>query len=627
MIISKENIFRENTKNMLSDPYSSGIDNHETILTTNDRNNEKDEKEIYQVKAVWRALFANLGIALVKLICWFFSRSSAMLSEAIHSAADAFNSVCLLIGLKRGRKPADSFHPFGYGLEANVWALFACAFMFVGSIVAIYHGGDKFLYSHGEMQELLDNYGLISVALIISILFEMWAVTSASWAVITEAEVTANGNFDAFIKSIKQIKNIKSPTTKFVWYEDTAALSGVIIALIALTISKYFVEPAYAYIPDAIASIIIGFLLFGLAIYLLRYNVSSLTGAAAKPDTEAKIRTIAETVTGVSEVLDLKTMDMGSSGLIINMGIEVDPEIQVKDADDIADRLEMRLKEKIKNISHITIEVQANDTEDDWKDKLNSIIEEGKQNEIINPKEARMLSKFFDFTQTVVYEIMIPRTDVVFIEADASIDELIEVIVSSGHTRIPVYGENTDDIIGIVNAKEVLKICAGGEARKSTEIRDLTRDAMIVPENKPISELLNEFLREKEQMAIVVDEHGGVAGIVTVEDILEEIVGEIWDEYDVNVPQIVQVDANTLRVVAKADIYDLNERFNLDLPTEEFQTIGGLIFGQLGREPEVGDEVEVGDIRMKVEKMDGHKIMNATLYREDGFVDTQASLE
>jgi len=627
MIISKEKIFRENTKNMLSDPYSSGIDNHETILTTNDRNNEKEEKDIYQVKAVWRALFANLGIALVKLICWFFSRSSAMLSESIHSAADAFNSVCLLIGLKRGRKPADSFHPFGYGLEANIWALFACAFMFLGSIVAIYHGGDKFLYSRGEMQELLDNYGLISVALIVSILFEMWAVVSASWAVVTEAEVTANGSFDAFIKSIKQIKNIKSPTTKFVWYEDTAALSGVIIALIALTISKYFVEPAYAYIPDAIASIIIGFLLFGLAIYLLRYNVSSLTGAAAKPDTEAKIRTIAETVTGVSEVLDLKTMDMGSSGLIINMGIEVDPEIQVKDADDIADRLEMRLKEKIKNISHITIEVQASDTEDDWRDKLNGIIEEGKINEIINPKEARMLSRFFDFTQTVVDEIMIPRTEVVFIEADASIDKLIEVIVSSGHTRIPVYGENTDDIIGIVNAKEVLKICAGVEARNNIGIRDLTRDAMIVPENKPISELLNEFLREKEQMAIVVDEHGGVAGIVTVEDILEEIVGEIWDEYDVNVPQIVQVDANTLRVVAKADVYDLNERFNLDLPTEEFQTIGGLIFGQLGREPEVGDEVEVGDIRMKVEKMDGHKIMNATLYREDGFIDSQASLE
>ncbi|NLF83139.1 MAG: cation transporter, partial [Candidatus Gastranaerophilales bacterium] len=170
MIISKEKIFRENTKNMLSDPYSSGIDNHETILTTNDRNNEKEEKDIYQVKAVWRALFANLGIALVKLICWFFSRSSAMLSESIHSAADAFNSVCLLIGLKRGRKPADSFHPFGYGLEANIWALFACAFMFLGSIVAIYHGGDKFLYSRGEMQELLDNYGLISVALIVSIL-------------------------------------------------------------------------------------------------------------------------------------------------------------------------------------------------------------------------------------------------------------------------------------------------------------------------------------------------------------------------------------------------------------------------------------------------------------------------
>ena len=166
-----------------------------------------------------------------------------------------------------------------------------------------------------------------------------------------------------FLKHLNAIRQIKSPTTKFVWYEDTAALTGVIVAFIALTISKYFVEPAYAYIPDAVASIIIGIILFGLAIYLLRYNVNFLTGASAKPDIEEHIKEIAQTTTGISKVIGLKTMDMGHSGLIINLEIEVDPEIQVKDADDIADKLEAKLKEKIKNISHITIEVQANDYE------------------------------------------------------------------------------------------------------------------------------------------------------------------------------------------------------------------------------------------------------------------------
>jgi len=606
---------------MSSDSYSNiDPDDHKTILKTDSLSDTEDS---YFIKegVVWRALAANLAIIAIKLISWFFSRSTAMLAEAIHSAVDAFNSLCLLIGLKRGRRPADKFHPFGYGLEANIWALFASAFMLIGSAVAIYNGGDKFFGEHAYVQEILDHYGLIAVTLILSIIFETWAVTNASRAVVNEAEIEFNGNLDAFFKSLRVISKIKSPTTKFVWYEESAALLGVVVALVALTISKFFVQEIHAYIPDAIASIFIGLLLFSLAIYLLRYNVSFLTGSAAKPDIEEKIREIAGTIAGISEVIDLKTMDMGPSGLIINLEIEVDPEIQVKDADDIADRLEIRLKEKINNISHITIEVQANDDEDDWRDKLDNIIDVGKQNEIINPNEAKMLSRFFDFTNTVVDEIMVPRTDVIFINSEANIDELIDIIITSGYTRIPVFEENIDNIIGIVNAKEVLKILKNCENKDQVKIRDLSRELLIVPENKSISGLLNEFILKKVQMAVVVDEHGGVAGIVTLEDILEEIVGEIWDEYDVHIPEIVQLDENTLSVISKMSVYDMNERFNLDLPTEDFQTIGGLIFGQLGREPEVGDEISVGDITMKVETMDGHKIAKAILFRPDGFVD------
>ena len=613
---------------MRSDPYHKNTDatNHETIIKT-EKDSEAESSHIIKEKAVWKALFANIGIAAIKLVCWNVSRSSAMLSEAIHSAADGFNSICLLIGLERGSKPADRFHPFGYGLEANVWAIFASIFMLIGTIISLYNGGTKLFITHHSEIQLLQNYNLIVITLIGSILFELWAVASASMAVISEAEIVAKSPIDAFLKSIKHINNIKSPTTKFVWYEDTAALTGVIVALIALTIAKFLMQAQFAYIPDAIASIIIGFMLLGLAIYLLRYNVNFVTGASAKPDIEASIKHIAETTTGVSHVLDLKTMDMGSSGLIINMGIEVDPEIQVKEADDIADKLELKLKEKIKNVAHITIEVQASDAEDDWQEKFKKLIEEGKNIEVLTPKEAKMLSKFFDFTNTVVDEIMIPRTDVKFIDVEATVDELIDVINSSGHTRIPVYEENIDNIIGIVNAKDVLKAIKNCEDKNMIVIKDLVREITIVPENKSISSMLNEFNLNKSQIAAVVDEHGGVAGIVTVEDVLEEIVGEIWDEYDVQIPQIIRLDDKTISVYSKMDIVDLNERFGLDLPTEDFQTIGGYIFGLLGREPEIGDEVEANDMKMKVENMEGHKIIRAILYKEDGFIDQFAAEE
>ncbi|MDD3013110.1 MAG: cation diffusion facilitator family transporter [Candidatus Gastranaerophilales bacterium] len=613
---------------MSSDSYSNiNNDNSQIYYTSKDNTDLQQADMIISERAVWRALFANIGIAGIKLICWFFSRSSAMLSEAIHSGADSFNSLCLLIGLKRGSKPADKFHPFGYGLEANIWALFACILMLIGTGISLYNGYFRLILGYNHVEDLLNNYHFIIIALIVSILFEIFAVSSASLAVVEEAEIKVKNSLDAFIKSFKYINHIKSPTTKFVWYEDTAALTGVIIALVAITISKFFMPQALAYIPDAIASIIIGLMLLALAIYLAKNNMSFLTGVAAKPQIEEMIKDIASRVNGVSQVHELKTMDMGTSGLIVNMEIEVDPETQVKDADDIADRLEERIREKVGNIAHVTIEVQADDTEENWNEKFVKVIEEGKDRGVLKPREAKMFSKFFDFTNTVVWEVMIPRTEVEFIDAEATIDELIDVIINSGHTRIPVYKDDIDDIIGVINAKDVLKVLKNCEDKNSIKIEDLAREITIVPENKSISDMLNEFSSTKSQIAAVVDEHGGVAGIVTVEDILEEIVGEIWDEYDVRIPEIIKIDENTLNILSKMDISDMNERFNLDLPTEDFQTIGGLVFGLLGREPEVGDEVEVGYIKMKVESMDGHKIIRVIMHKPDGFIDKQANEE
>jgi len=610
---------------MSSDSYSN-INNSSSdrIYITTESQKIQSLDQCTSEVAVWRALTANLGIAGIKLICWVFSHSSAMLSEAIHSGVDSFNSLCLLVGLRRGSKPADKFHPFGYGLEANIWALFACVLMLIGTAVSIYSGIHRLLYNHNEVFELLQHYHLIALTLIGSIAFEAWAVSSASAAVLHEAEVPLKSSFENIARSFKYIKKIKSPTTKFVWYEDTAALSGVIIAFIALTISKYFVSVNYAYLPDAIASILIGFILLSLAIYLLKHNINSLTGAAAGPQTEKMIKEIATKVHGVSQLHDLKTMDMGSSGLIVNMKIEVDPETQVKDADDIAEKVEQKIREKIKNIAHITIEMQADDAEDNWSEKFDKLIEEGKQIGLLKPFEASMLSKFFDFTDTVVYEIMVPRTEVTFVDADSSIDELVDLIIESGHTRIPVYRESIDNIIGVINAKDVLKAYRE-RSDKLVSIEELAREVPIVPENKSISDMLSVFNSTKNQLAAVIDEHGGVAGIVTVEDVIEEIVGEIYDEFDVvQTAEIERIDENTLSVAAKVDIEDFNNRFNMDLSTEDFQTVGGYLFGLLGRVPEVGDEITDGEITFRVESVEGHKITRLTMYKPDGFVDQES---
>ncbi len=582
-------------------------------------NQEKADNSKFM--AVIKALIANLGIALVKLICFFFSSSSAMLAEAIHSGVDSFNSICLLVGIKRGSKPADNAHPFGYGLEANIWAMFASILMLGGTFVALYHGFEKLITGHSA-QDLLTHYNAIAIALICSIMFEAWAVVSASKAVLHEVGIEEKNPVKEFFRSIKYIGHVKSPTTKFVWYEDTAAFTGVVIAFIALTLAKFVMPEKIAYVPDAVASIIIGFILFFLAIYLLKNNVSSLTVQSAEPDVEEKIRQVASTIHGVTDVVELKTIDLGSSGVIINMTIEVDPETQMKDADDIADMLERKIKKVIKNIAHITIELQAHDAEDNWEEKFYKIIEEGEKIETIDSHEAKMLKNFFGFANTVVKEIMIPRTEIFMINVEENINTLADLIISSGHTRIPVYRDNVDNIIGVINAKDVLKVIKNNNIDDSFSIESLARELLIVPENKFISDLLSDFTSSKNQIAAVVDEHGGIAGIVTIEDILEEIVGEIYDEFDkVETPEVVRIDDCTLNVSCKMDIDDINERFDLDIPNEDFQTIGGYVFGLLGREPELNDVIEDKNITYTILEIDGRRISRIKMHKETPFVD------
>ena len=574
-----------------------------------------------KLKAVIRAFIANIGIAAVKLICFLFSKSSAMLAEAIHSGVDSFNSICLMVGIKRGSRPADSEHPFGYGLEANVWAMFASLLMLLGTFVAIYHGFDK-LINHHDISELLKNYNYIAIALLISMCFEAWAVESAAGAVLEEAQIVEKNLLKRYFISLKYIRKIQSPTTKFVWYEDSAAFFGVVIAFISLSTAKFITPIEFAYIPDAIASIIIGIILFCLAIYLLKNNVNSLTVQSAQPRVEEIIRNVASTIHGITRVSELKTMDLGTSGLVINMTIEVDPETQMKDADDIAQMLERKIKKYVKNVNHVTIELEAHDEEDNWEEKIDKLIKEGEKIGAVDSHEATMLSNFLSFANTVVKEVMVPRTEIFFINSSNTIEELADVIISSGHTRIPVYEDNVDNIIGVINAKDVLKVIKNNNIDDNFEIKTLARDLLIVPENKFISDLLSDFTSSKNQIAAVMDEHGGISGIVTIEDILEEIVGEIYDEFDkIETPEIVKVDDCTLNVSSKVSIDDINEKYDQDIPNEDFTTIGGYVFGLLGREPEIGDVVEDKNIIYKILELDGIKITRIEMKKNTPFVD------
>lgn len=248
------------------------------------------------------------------------------------------------------------------------------------------------------------------------------------------------------------------------------------------------------------------------------------------------------------------------------------------------------------------------------EEEIKMLVEAGEEEGVLEEEEKEMIHSIFEFTDTVVRKVMTPRTDMKTVEVNASVDELLDVIIKAGHSRVPVYEETIDNIVGIVHAKDLLR--ALHENGKKVTIRDLMRPPYIVPENKKVDELLAEFKKSKIQMAIVVDEYGGTAGIVTIEDILEEIVGDIMDEYDVEEPAVTQiVDENTSIVDARTPISEINEQLGLQLPEEEFDTIGGFVFGLFGTQPQEGQKVEYNSLDFVVEKTDGRRIQKVRIIK------------
>ena len=249
------------------------------------------------------------------------------------------------------------------------------------------------------------------------------------------------------------------------------------------------------------------------------------------------------------------------------------------------------------------------------EEELKMLVEAGEEEGVLEEEEKEMIHSIFEFTDTVVRKVMIPRTDMKAVEVHATIDELLEVIMKAGHSRIPVYEENVDNIVGVVHAKDLLR--ALHENGHEVTVRELMHPPYVIPENKKVDELLADFKRSKIQMAIVVDEYGGTAGLVTIEDLLEEIVGDIMDEYDVEEPLVEIIDENTMIVDARTPIDEINEQMDLALPEEEFDTIGGLVFGLLGRQPQQGEKIEYDGVDLFVEKTDGRRIEKIKIVKRE----------
>ena len=259
------------------------------------------------------------------------------------------------------------------------------------------------------------------------------------------------------------------------------------------------------------------------------------------------------------------------------------------------------------------------------EEELKMLVETGEEEGVLEEEEKEMIHSIFEFTDTIVRKVMVPRIDMEAVDVNAPVDELLDVIIRAGHSRVPVYEETIDNIVGIVHAKDILRALRenGGKA----SIRDLMRPPYIIPENKMVDELLAEFKRSKIQMAIVVDEYGGTAGLVTIEDLLEEIVGDIMDEYDVEEPLIEIIDENTVIVDARTPIDEINEQMDMALPEEEFDTIGGFVFGLLGREPEQGESVEYDGVELVIEKTEAHRIEKIKIVKKEPTLLEQSQAE
>ena len=247
--------------------------------------------------------------------------------------------------------------------------------------------------------------------------------------------------------------------------------------------------------------------------------------------------------------------------------------------------------------------------------ELQELINESEARGIINEEEGDMIQSVFEFGDTIVREVIVPRTDMVSCSHDASIREALDAIINSGHSRIPIFEGTNDRIVGIVYAKDLLHYW--GSDAEATCVHQVMRSPYFIPETKKIEELLQEFRSKRVHIAIVVDEYGGTSGLITIEDLLEEIVGEIQDEYDREPALLVVEKSGAVLVDARLSIEEIEEYFGVEITREMFDTIGGYLFHLLNHVPVQGEEIIAGPLHMEVVDCDERKINSVRIRRAD----------
>jgi CBS domain containing-hemolysin-like protein len=247
------------------------------------------------------------------------------------------------------------------------------------------------------------------------------------------------------------------------------------------------------------------------------------------------------------------------------------------------------------------------------EEDLRAMAEVASEEESIEEVEKELIHSIFEFGDTLVREVMVPRPDMVAAPLESGLRTVLDLMLKHGYSRIPVYRENIDDIMGVVYAKDVLRHLHAG--KENVPLENLMREAYFVPETKKVAELLREMQARRVHIAIVLDEYGSVAGLVTIEDLLEELVGEIADEYDREEPQIEPVDDKTYRVNGRLTIDEVNELLDVELPHDEWDTVAGLMYGLLGAVPTQGETVTYDNLEFTAEKVQGRRIAKVLIKR------------
>ena len=259
------------------------------------------------------------------------------------------------------------------------------------------------------------------------------------------------------------------------------------------------------------------------------------------------------------------------------------------------------------------------------QDEIMAMVDAGEEGGVIEEDEKEMIYSIFEFGDTLAREVMVPRIDIVAVDADTPLLQALDVVMKEGHSRIPVYQGTIDNIIGLLYAKDLLVYLK--EGKLDVPLPSILRPAYFVPETKKVDDLLRELQARRVHMAIVVDEYGGTAGLVTVEDLLEEIVGEIQDEYDTEEPTIERVSDNEFIFDAGVQLDDVNDLLNADLPDTGGDTLGGFIYTQLGRVAAVGDEIRLDDLTITVLSVAGRRIRKVRVVRGAPQADESAPSE